>query len=332
MSSMFFHLFGLIDPYKEFVLMERSRKLLVLRAVLFFTCIIGFIVYAAFAFSSYVGTPEPSDLSAEKQFPGNKALFQFSFGIPVDATTRDPIWPTTYTSPFSSTLTVGTVTPYPSTSSVPPPIVIPGNKFVYQIYTFPVYGTVDATTLTSTLLYFQPCKYYCSYNFPLLFFVGAPDTAKYDSLLVTRHSPQDYRVSQPGSSTQFLLLYDNFNANGPEISISLTLAKFVSSAGVSTYNASIVGAPSLSPPTRIPYDIAYNLPAAQPQRTIAITVQPTVDVVTNSPKNILNLLGSIAGIFPLIVSVGGIVSSIIWSKFGPQNTGSSEELKSEQVQ
>jgi hypothetical protein len=323
-SSKFYHLFGLVDPYKEFVLMDRTHKLLALRAVFFGISVIGFIIYAAFAFSSYFSTPEQSDLSVERIFPSSPpvALFQFSIGIPFDASTRDPLFPTVYRSPFSTTLTQPSVAPYRSSSSVPPNLAVPGNRFVYEIYTFPVYGTVDAQTSTSTVLYFEPCKYVNAYGFPLLFIVGSPDTAKYANLEVTKYSDKDYRVSQPGLSTEFLLLYDDFNQAGPEIAVSLSLVKSVSSSGHVIYNASIFGPPSLSPPTR-------NLLANdQRQRTIAITIRPMVNVVTYSPKNILNLLGSLAGIFPLIVSIGGIAASMMWSKLGPQNTASSEGGKS----
>jgi len=110
------------------------------------------------------------------------------------------------------------------------------------------------------------------------------------------------------------LLYDDFNQAGPEIAISLSLVKYVSSAGRVIYNASIFGPPSLSPPTRNTRLLAN----VQQQRTIAIRLRPMVNVVTNSPKNILNLLYCLAGIFPLIVSIGGIVASMMWSKFGPQ--------------
>ena len=156
----------------------------------------------------------------------------------------------------------------------------------------------------------------------MLFIDGPPDTAKYANLEVTKYSDKDYRVSEPGLSTEFLLLYDDFNQAGPEIAISLSLVKYVSSSGHVIYNASIFGPPLLSPPTR-------NLLANdQRQRTIAITLRPMVNVVTYSAKNILSLLGSLTGIFPLIVSIGGIVASMMWSKLGPQNTASLEGGKS----
>ncbi len=110
-------------------------------------------------------------------------------------------------------------------------------------------------------------------------------------------------------------MYDDFNQAGSKIAISLSLVKYVSSAGRVIYNASIFGPPSLSPPTRNTRFVGL-----LQQRTIAITLRPMVNVVTNSPKNILTLLGSLAGIFPLIASIGGIVASMMWSKFGPQNT------------
>lgn len=325
-SAKFYELLGLIDPYKEFVQMERSRALLVLRTFMLSFGVIGFIAYSAFAVLSFVTTPEPSDLSVTRIFPSKppQALLQFSFGIPLDGSSSDPMYPTRYTSPFSTTLTLNNVTSYKASSRVPTFLNIPGNTFAYEIYTFPVYGTLDANTLTSTILYFEPPKYTNVYNFPILFFVGPPSTAKYSNLEVTYHSPRDYRVSQPGNPTEFTLIYGDFNDKGPEIAISLVLSKFVTSNDDVTYNASIFGLPSLSADTRVQV-VLYPAPMVLKQRTISVTIDPIVNVINQSPKNILSFVGSIAGIFPLFLSIGGILCSIIWSQLGRQNTGSSNE-------
>jgi hypothetical protein len=315
-SSKFYHLLSLVDPFKEFVELERSRQLLSLRAVIFLVCCIGWVVYAAFTASIYIYTPEPSQLSVERIFPSSPptALFQISIGLPLSASTRDPLHPTKYVSPFSTTLTEKIVSPYDAASAVPASLNIPSNTVVYQIYSFPVYGTVDKFTSTSTILYFEPCKYTNLYGLPLFFSVGDAQAAKNPNLLVTKFSDYDYRVSQPGSPTEFVLMYDDFDGDGTEIGIDLVLEKTVSSKMDVIYNASIFGPPAYSPPTR-----AYPVGALQKQqRSIAITIKPIVSVLTYSQKNILTLLGAIAGIFPVILSVGGIISGMIWSKLGSQ--------------
>jgi hypothetical protein len=318
-SSKFFELFGLIDPYKEFVELQRSRALLAIRAAALIICSICFLVYVVFTCILYANTPQPSQLSIERIIPSDppQALFQFSIALPLTLSTRDPLFPTSYISPFSSTLTKGKVDSYVSRSRTPE-LETPSNTFDYEIFTFPVYGTVDGTTSTSTLLYFEPCRFKNFLNFPVLFFVGPPSSLRVENLEAKQHSDRDFRVTESGSSTEFVLLFDNFNGYGPEISIELVLQKTVSSTSDVTYNASIFAPPSYSPPTR-GGDFSQ-------QRTIAITVKPTVNVVTYSPRNILALLGSLAGIFPVMVSVGGIVSSMIWSKVGPQK---SERSKAE---
>lgn len=324
-TSKCYEFLGLIDPYKEFVLVERLPALLLLRTFMLILCGIGFIVYAAFAVLSFALTPDPTDLFVTRIFPSKppQALFQFSFGIPVDGSIPDFLYPTRYISPFSDTLTSKRVMPYLSRSRVPKNLNIPDNTMTYQIFTFPVYGTLDANTSSSIILLFEPLKYTNDFNFPLLFFVGPPSTKQYSNLDVQQFSPRDYRVSLPGNPTQFVLIFEDFNDRGQEIAISLVLSKFVSSKDEVTYNASIFGAPSLSAASRALGAVDQEgRPIPQKQRTISVSINPVVNVINHSPKNILAFVGSVVGIFPLILGTGGIFCSIIWSQFGRKNKDS----------
>jgi hypothetical protein len=185
--SKFYDLFSKIDPYKEFVVKASPRALLALRAAALSIASCTFLVYLAFAVLSYVNTPLPSELSVERIVPSDppKALFQFSIALPVDFTTCDPLFPTKYTTPFSKTLVPKQVSPYRAASAIPAELQIPDNTFTYEVYTFPVYGTIDEKTSSSTLLYFEPCKYSNSVNFPLMFFVGAASSPKAEKLQVS---------------------------------------------------------------------------------------------------------------------------------------------------
>jgi len=181
---------------------------------------------------------------------------------------------------------------------------------------------LDANTLSSIILLFEPLKYANDFNFPLLFFVGPPSTKQYSNLDVQQFSPRDYRVSIPGDPTQFVLIFEDFNDRGQEIAISLVLSKFVSSKDEVTYNASIFGPPSLSASSRGGAFDAEGRPIPLKQRTISVSINPVVNVINQSPRNILAFVGSVVGIFPLFLSTGGIICSIIWSQFGRKNKDS----------
>ncbi len=109
------------------------------------------------------------------------------------------------------------------------------------------------------------------------------------------------------------MIYDSFNDFGQEIGIELVLKKTVSSTSNVTYRASIFAPPAISASTRN-NAVGGQLVTAPRQRTIAVTVKPDVDVETFAPRNILAFVGSIAGILPVFISLGGIICSVIWSR------------------
>jgi hypothetical protein len=298
-----------IDPYKDYPQLEKPPKLVVLQIGALCICCISFFVYLAFSIDVYLKTPEPSKATLERVFPGNpkKALFQFTIMLPVNTGEVNPIFSTFYRSPLSDSLTERQAVEYKISFSVP---II--RTQVYEVYTFPVYGTVDPTSGTSTILYFQPAMYITGPLRPLLFAVGPPGV-EFSSLDVKTFNPNakardtefDFLVSDPKSNTQFFQMYENLDSSGPEIRVELVLEKTVSSNSEVNYTASFFAPPSYSPRS-------FENPA--PQRFISISVKPNVNVVTFSPKNLFTFLGSIGGIFPIFIAIGGIIASLLWSR------------------
>ncbi len=308
-------------PYKDFVELERSRKLLVIHAAACCLSVLVFFAYVAFSTSIYLRSPEPSQLSVESIYPSNppKALFEFSIFIPLNFTTCDPNYPTGYRSPFSNTLTLLPKSPY---------VVKAGfsNRsyenlsFYYDCYTFPVYGTVDANTFSSTLLIFNPCSYSGSGEAPLLFSVHdvTASPPRFKSLVVTLFNfGQDFIFTETATSAEsaeFIPLFDDFDESGPDIGIEILLARQISSSKDSNYQASIFAPPSYSPSSTTPKKF---LPR---QRSLVITVKPAISVITKSPKNILTFIGALGGIFPVCLAIGSFISSCIWSNFVSQKS------------
>ncbi len=314
-----------IDPYKEFAQLQRSRQLFVIQSVVLGMCCIFWGIYVAFQIDVFSKTPEPFESNTEKMIPSDppKALFQFSFLLPVTGTRIEPspipqFDTTAYYRPFNAAMTDEIVVPY-TISSKFTPFRIPNATLVYECYTFPVYGTVDPNklpaSLLSTILYFQPARYFNSFSFPLLFSVGPHSSTRISNLQVSQFSTKDFLVTQPGSSAQFIAMYEQFNPSDlnslPEIVIEILLEKTVASNKSIIYSASLFAPPSLAPQSTPPTDF---------RRIIRVTIKPTVDVVTFSPKNIFTLLGSMAGIFPFFVTSGGFVISLIWFQFRPKKS------------
>ena len=306
-------------PYREFAQVERSRQLLVIHAAAFCLSVLGFFAYVAFSTSIYLRSPEPSQLSVEKIYPSNppKVLFEFSILIPWNGTTCDPSYPTEYRSPFSNTLTLLPKSPYFVKGNVPKSLNSPFSPFYYHCYTFPVYGTVDADTFKSTLLIFHPCSYSNLYGFPLLFSVHnvTASPPRFKDLQVTQLSNEDFIVTETAASAEsaeFITMYDDFDTPGPDISLELLLEKKVSSSYVVSYHASI-----FSPPSYSPQSSRIFFPK---QRSLTITTKPAASVITYSPKNIFSFIGALGGIMPVLLTLGGFISSCIWSRFGSKHT------------
>jgi hypothetical protein len=295
-----------VDPYKDYVPVEKHPKLIALQIGALCICCFSFFVFLAFSIDAYSKTPEPSKASVERVFPSNppKALFQFTLMLPLTSRREEVRMPTFYRSPLSDVLTVKKAVEY--TLNITKPM---NPEYVYQFeaFAFPVYGTVDPTTRTSTLLYFQPAIYRNSVSDPLLFAVGPPGIVFSRLDVKEQHSGinHDLILSDPNSNTQFIQMYESLNGEGPEIHIEMALEKTVSSNSEVSYTASFSAPPLLTPKTN------ENI---SPQRFISISVKSNVNVMTFSAKNIFTFLGSIGGIFPIFVTIGGIIASLLWSR------------------
>jgi hypothetical protein len=305
-----------IDPYKDYAQLEKPQKLVVLQMGALCICCMSFFVYLAFSIDVYSKTPEPSKATLERAFPGNppKALFQFTIMLPV-TTGPTPAWPTFYRSPLSDVLTVKKAYEYSFGFTTP------RGPVQYEAYAFPVYGTVDPTTGTSTILYFQPANYDIRFGPPLLFSVGPPgivfsrlDVKTFRPDSKERDTQFDFIISDPNSNSQFVQMYERLDETGPEIHVEMVLDKIVSSNSEVSYTASFSSPPSNTPRS-------FENPA--PQRFISISVKSNVNVVTFSPKNFLLFLGSIGGIFPIFIAIGGIIASLLWSRMKQKATDDS---------
>ena len=330
----------MIDPFKQFALLERPPKLLTLRAVVFVVFVALFAVYAAFNSVLYANTPEPSVLTVETIPSGQqKQLFEFTIMIPINATDffpGDP-FPTTYFSPLSKTLTKQSVTPNYITLKLPE--VFPYFRFLsYECYSFPVYGTLDPLTQSSTILNFFVARHRNPYSFPVLFSINDDSSTRlrdldYEQVLHAANNAMFpvYRIYQPGSPVTAVAMFEDFSssAGGPEISIEVTLSKTVTSAKVELYK-SMFAPPTYSPKTIVPPPPGLKQPN---QRSIVVHIRPTVQVITFSPRNVLTLIGSITGVYPAFMAIAGVICGFIWSRISQgEQDQTAVELKEKQAQ
>lgn len=337
----FIDLFKLIDPFKQFALLERPPKLLTLRAVVFVVFVALFAVYAAFNSVLYANTPEPSVLTVET-IPSNNSkqqqLFEFTIMIPMTATDffpGDP-FPTTYFSPLSKTLTKQSVIPYNITLKLPKEFLL-FRFLTYECYSFPVYGTLDPLTQSSTILNFFVARHKNPYLFPVLFSINDDSSTRLRDLDYEQvfHAANNamfpvYRVYQPGNPVTAVAMFEDFSssAGGPEISIEVTLSKTVTSAKVELYKS------MFAPPTYSPKTIVPPPPGSQPnQRSMVVHIRPTVQVITFSPRNVLTLIGSIAGVYPVFMAIAGVFCGFVWSRISQgEQDQTAVELEEKQAQ
>lgn len=302
--------------------------MLVIQSVVLGICCIFWCIYVAFQINVYSNSPEPFEYYTERIIPSDppRELFQFSVLLPLTGSIRKAsplpqLDNTAYYRPFDTGLTEKVVVPY-TISSKFTFFPIPNATVVYECYTFPVYGTVDPVklpaSLLSTILYFQPARNFNFYSFPLLFSLAPASSPRISSLNVSQFSTKDFLVTQPGSSAQFITMYEQFASifsdpfdSLPEIVIEISLEKNVASNSSISYSAALFAPPSFAP---------QSTPFTDFRRIIRVTIKPTVDVVTFFRKDVFTLLGSMAGIFPLFVTTGGFFIHLIWFHFGPKKS------------
>jgi hypothetical protein len=324
LSEKFTHLFKSIDPFKQYAPLECPQRLLNLRSLVFVIVFLLFSVYATFNAIAYANTPEPSVATIQK-IPSNpnKQLFEFTIMIPMNGTDffSDDPFPTAYFTPFSSTLTKQKVTPQYISIKTPPEFEFP--FLVYECFSFPVYGTTDPVTQSSTILNFFVARHWNEYGVPVLFSVNDDSSPRLENLDYERvfHSSNNslypvYRIYQPGSMISLFAMFEEFWKAGTEISIEFTLTKTVTSADVELYK-SMFAPPMYSPTTVVP-PMSSN--AQLKQRCIVVSIRPTVQVITFSPRNILTLIGSTTGVYSTFMAIGGMISGFIWKRLRVQDS------------
>ena len=179
----------------------------------------------------------------------------------------------------------------------------------YDVYPFPVYGTVSSGS--STILVFNPCQRLAFPEerkiFPLIISLHADYCSMNSETICNPSDIFGYNQVNGAETSNCLTFFLNVSEGGSPVGLELFLKKSVSSAGNATFNVGFAGTPSYTP-------LYTNKQLAQ--QTIVINIQRDVTVTTYSPKSILSLLGSLSGIFSAFMAISGVVSSMIWSRFG----------------
>jgi len=187
----------------------------------------------------------------------------------------------------------------------------------YEVYPFPVYGTVSSGS--QTILVLNPCQRLASPE--------VQNVHKIFPLIVSLHTDYCSLNSETicnifgsgqvdGIETRNRVdLFLNLSEGGSPVGLDLVLSQNVSSAGNTTFNVGFAGTPSYTP--------LYANKQLKQQQTIVINIQRDVTVTTYSPKSILSLLGSLSGIFSAFMAISGVISSMIWSRFGVKQDGRS---------
>ncbi len=118
------------------------------------------------------------------------------------------------------------------------------------------------------------------------------------------------RIYEPENPVTAVAMFEDFSSSaGPEISIEVTLSKTVTSANVELYKS------MFAPPTYSPKTIVPPPPGSQPnQRSMVVHIRPTVQVITFSQRNVLTLIGSIAGVYPAFMAIAGVICGFNWSR------------------
>jgi hypothetical protein len=186
----------------------------------------------------------------------------------------------------------------------PPPIV-------FDSYKFPVFGTMDAQSLTSFVVVFNACP---SLQVPLS---GLPVVLSVSSNV--DHDYESLTVKFP-DPTKFIDAQVVADPNGDDVDFSSCLFYFSSTVGaIQSIDISLV---KTVYGRRVKYSAALNCPPkfipppfsffgdAKTQRIVAV-VSPYVTVITYNDKNIPAFVGSLLGLFPIFLLIGGKVSSWI---------------------
>jgi len=287
-----------VDPFIEYTPKERSYDLLVLHFNVSILSIIGFIIYSIVNVLIFAMSPEPSELTITNIFTNQTTDPIFQLGISVPDTGYS-CSSANVNYPFDNQITKN---PQQFLISV---TTDSGSSVVYSGWKFPIYGTVDAKSGTSFVVLFNPCTSSQTPTPKLPYSIGLVNdpSVTVNKFTASSSSSGSIKLSSSQAAISNLLFYppSNFDLS---VSVEMSVIKTVQSNNKISYNAQFVG-----PVRFIPDPILTSLSGLK----IIVEVNPTVTVLTYKPKNVLTLIGSIGGTFPLFILMGNIISGRIYA-------------------
>jgi hypothetical protein len=143
--------FNSIDPFKEFARLPQSHRLIALHAQILCVSLIGFFVYVGFSIRVYVNASEASEQTSSIIMAKTQVLFKLVIAAPTNSNFAkcNPSYPESISLPQNGSLTK-VVSSYLAYTKVD------DFAMTYDVYPFPVYGTVGSGS--QTILVFNPCQ------------------------------------------------------------------------------------------------------------------------------------------------------------------------------
>ena len=312
--SKFIDTFKKVDPFIKYIPEERSYDLLWLHFKISILSVLGFLAYTAFSIYVFIQTPEPSELSVDTIYSNmtSEPLFQIVISslnkkngqlYTFLCSINDPNNIPQYYLPTRKIINVNSMTKnikqneYTYTET--------GNSFTnindYIVYQFPVYGTSDAKYETSYIVLFDFCYPPVTKSPPEIYLgIGNNPSILYNSEnIVTDNEP---------SLTTNIITQIFTNVQPQMINMEVILKKTVYSNKKILYEASFNGPPRFIPS---PFGGDGGQVTDSIIQKLLVSINPTVSVLTYKQKNYFTLIGSIAGIFPLFILIGNILSEKI---------------------
>ena len=311
-------LFTEVDPFIEYTPKERSRDLIVLHFKVSILSIIGFLIYSAVNVILFIIAPYPSELSIETLYSNmtNEPLFQFDISTLQNQVTCQSF--SQYTFPLQNKLTK-------NVQKFTTEIIAQGTGGgqAFDTYKFPIYGSVDANSLTSFVVLFNYCFQQGASlsGLPVVLSVSNNPAPNYDKLNVKFSQAGDFAgiqiVANDPDFSSYIMYFSSTNTAVQSIEISLQ--KTIYPSGQIKYNAFFNGG--------VKYIASPFGAATSSNQQIMASLNPSVSVITYKPKNPLTLIGSITGIFPLFMLIGNKLSAKI---DGCKKRGKEDEIAMEE--
>jgi hypothetical protein len=295
--------FADVDPFVEFTPKSRSSGIIKLHLHISILSIALFLIYSGFSLYSFIMTPDPSESSqvvllSDKQtdpmFQINVLTIRSQGSIPCQLEFVQPFDGNLARDPKSFTATIKAIKGNESTI----------NDFPLTCRKYLVYGSVDSKTSTSYFLKVVN-KASCS----PLFIISLSSDASSDITGYVLEEPTATRRAMLSHPNPKVLVYEAiFNNNEPStINVDVLVRKTEFALGGTQYEVSFNGPPKYVPD---PLQSGSNL-----DPSLLLSVSPVVSVLSYKPKNVLAMLGSIGGLFPFFLFLGGFAASKLQSRF-----------------